>query len=155
MGKDAGHIALNAGVGAGAEEILIPEENLGLDRLLESLKRSKKSGKSSSIVVVAEGDKIGKNVFELRDYVEEHLREYEVRVSVLGHMQRGGAPSCFDRVLASRMGVKAVESLLDGETSCMVGIINNKMELTPIENAVKGNSEINKELLRVSDIMST
>jgi len=83
------------------------------------------------------------------------LREYEVRVSVLGHMQRGGAPSCFDRVLASRMGVKAVESLLDGETSCMVGIINNKMELTPIENAVKGNSEINKELLRVSDIMST
>lgn len=155
MGRDAGHIALNAGVGAGAEEILIPEENLGLDRLLESLKRSKKSGKSSSIVVVAEGDKIGKNVFELRDYVEEHLREYEVRVSVLGHMQRGGSPSCFDRVLASRMGVKAVESLLDGETNCMVGIINNAMELTPIEKAVKGHSEINKELLRVSDIMST
>ncbi|NOY46880.1 MAG: 6-phosphofructokinase [Chlorobi bacterium] len=155
MGRDAGHIALNAGVGAGAEEILIPEENLGLDRLLESLKRSKKSGKSSSIVVVAEGDKIGKNVFELRDYVEEHLREYEVRVSVLGHMQRGGAPSCFDRVLASRMGVKAVESLLDGKTNCMVGIINNRMELTPIEKAVKGHSEINKELLRVSDIMST
>jgi 6-phosphofructokinase 1 len=155
MGRDAGHIALNAGVGAGAEEILIPEENLGLDRLLESLKRSKKSGKSSSIVVVAEGDKIGKNVFELRDYVEEHLSEYEVRVSVLGHMQRGGSPSCFDRVLASRMGVKAVESLLDGETNCMVGLINNKMELTPIEMAVKGHSEINKELLRVSDIMST
>jgi 6-phosphofructokinase 1 len=155
MGRDAGHIALNAGVGAGAEEILIPEEDLGLDRLLESLKRSKKSGKSSSIVVVAEGDKIGKNVFELRDYVEEHLSEYEVRVSVLGHMQRGGAPSCFDRVLASRMGVKAVESLLDGKTNFMVGIINNKMELTPIEKAVKGHSEINKELLRVSDIMST
>lgn len=155
MGRDAGHIALNAGVGAGAEEILIPEENLGLDRLLESLKRSKRSGKSSSIVVVAEGDKIGKNVFELKDYVEANLDEYDVRVSVLGHMQRGGAPSCFDRVLASRMGVKAVEALLDGKTNCMVGSINNKMELTPFDQAIKGNSEINKELLRVSDIMST
>ncbi len=155
MGRDAGHIALNTGVGAGAEEILIPEENLGLERLLESLKRSKKSGKSSSIVVVAEGDKTGKNVFELRDYVEEHMPEYEVRVSVLGHLQRGGPPSCFDRVLASRMGVKAVESLLDGKTNFMVGSINNKMKLTPIKEAVKSHSEINKELLRVSDIMST
>jgi 6-phosphofructokinase 1 len=155
MGRDAGHIALNAGIGAGSEEILIPEENLGLDRLLESLKRSKRTGKSSSIVVVAEGDKIGKNVFELRDYVEEHLAEYDVRVSVLGHMQRGGPPTCFDRVLASRMGVKAVESLLDGKSNFMVGSINNRMELTPIEQAIKRHSEINKELLRVSDIMST
>jgi 6-phosphofructokinase 1 len=155
MGRDVGHIALNAGVGAGAEEILIPEEDLGLDRLLESLRRSKKSGKSSSIVVVAEGDKIGKNVFELRDYVEKHLKEYEVRVSVLGHMQRGGSPSCFDRVLASRMGVKAVESLLDGKTNFMVGISNNKMELTPLDQAIKGHSKIDRELLRVSEIMST
>lgn len=155
MGRDVGHIALNAGVGAGAEEILIPEEDMGLKRLLESLKRSKQSGKSSSIVVVAEGDKIGKNVFELKDYVEEHLAEYEVRVSVLGHMQRGGSPSCFDRVLASRMGVKAVESLLDGKTNYMVGLLHDEMALTPIEKAVKGKSKINKELLRVSDIMST
>jgi len=155
MGRDAGHIALNVGVGAGAEEILIPEEDLGLERLLESLRRSKKSGKSSSIVVVAEGDKIGKNVFELRDYVEEHLPEYEVRVSVLGHLQRGGSPSCFDRVLASRMGVKAVESLLDGKTNFMVGSINNKMVLTLLKEAVKNHSKINKELLRVSDIMGT
>ena len=110
MGRDVGHIALNAGVGAGAEEILIPEENLGLDRLLESLLRSKASGKTSSIVVVAEGDKTGKNVFELKDYVDENLEGYDVRVAVLGHMQRGGSPSCYDRVLASRMGVKAVES---------------------------------------------
>ena len=106
MGRDAGFIALNAGVGAGAEEILIPEEDLGLERLLESLERSRRTGKSSSIVVVAEGDKTGKNVFELAEYVEENLPEYDVRVSVLGHMQRGGSPSCFDRVLASRLGVK-------------------------------------------------
>lgn len=155
MGRDVGHIALNAGVGAGAEEILIPEENLGLDRLLESLHRSKRSGKSSSIVVVAEGDKIGKNVFELKDYVEANMDEYDVRVSVLGHMQRGGSPSCFDRVLASRMGVKAVETLLEGKTNYMVGLLNEKMELTHLREAVKGKSKINRELLRVSEIMTT
>lgn len=155
MGRDVGHIALNAGVGAGAEEILIPEENLGLDRLIDSLKKSKKSGKSSSIVVVAEGDKTGKNVFELAKYVEEHFPFYEVRVSVLGHMQRGGSPSCFDRVLASRMGVKAVESLMEGKSNLMVGVSDNKMLLTELELAIKGKSKINTELLRVSDIMTT
>ena len=154
MGRDVGHIALNVGVGAGAEEILIPEEDLGLERLLESLRRSKASGKSSSIVVVAEGDKIGKNVFQLKDYVEENMSEYEVRVSVLGHMQRGGSPTCFDRVLASRMGVKAVESLLAGESNYMVGLKNDLMQLTPFDQSVKGKSKINMELLRVSDIMT-
>ncbi len=155
MGRDAGHIALNAGIGAGAEEILIPEENLGLERLLESLEKSKASGKSSSIVVIAEGDKIGKNVFELKDYVDANLPEYDVRVSVLGHMQRGGSPSCFDRVLASRLGVKAVESLLEGKSNYMVGLKDDKVCLTPIEQAIKGKTQIDKELLRVSDIMST
>ncbi len=155
MGRDAGHIALNAGIGAGAEEILIPEEDLGLERLLESLQKSKASGKSSSIVVIAEGDKIGKNVFELKDYIDENLPEYDIRVSVLGHMQRGGSPSCFDRVLASRLGVKAVESLLEGKSNFMVGILNNKVALTPLEQAIKGHSTIDNDLLRVSDIMST
>ncbi|WP_396169829.1 6-phosphofructokinase [Flavobacterium sp.] len=155
MGRDAGHIALNAGIGAGAEEILIPEENLGLDRLLESLRKSKASGKSSSIVVIAEGDKIGKNVFELKDYIEENFPEYDIRVSVLGHMQRGGSPSCFDRVLASRLGVKAVESILEGKSNYMVGMLNDKVALTPLEQAIKGHSEIDRDLLRVSDIMTT
>lgn len=155
MGRDAGHIALNTGIGAGAEEILIPEEDLGLERLLESLKRSKESGKSSSIVVVSEGDKTGKNVFELKDYVDQNLPEYDVRVSVLGHMQRGGAPSCFDRVLASRLGVKAVEALLEGKSNYMAGILNDKIVLTPLEQAIKGHFEIDQELIRVSDIMST
>ena len=155
MGRDAGHIALNAGIGAGAEEILIPEENLGLERLLESLQKSKASGKSSSIVVIAEGDKIGKNVFELKDYIEENLPEYDIRVSVLGHMQRGGSPSCVDRGLASRLGVKAVESIIEGKSNFMVGLLNDKVALTPLEQAIKGTSEIDKELLRVSDIMTT
>ena len=154
MGKDAGHIALNTGVGAGAEEILIPEENLGLERLVESLKRSKATGKSSSIVIVAEGDKTGKNVFELKDYVDKNLEGYDARVSVLGHLQRGGSPSCFDRVLASRMGVKAVDYLLENKTNLMVGLKDGIIELTPLEKAIKGKTSINKELLRVSDIMS-
>ena len=154
MGRDAGHIALNTGIGAGAEEILIPEANLGLDRLVESLKRSKATGKSSSIVVVAEGDTIGKSVFELKDYVDKHLPGYDARVSVLGHLQRGGSPSCFDRVLASRMGVKAVDTLLENKFNLMVGLKDGLIKLTPLEKAIKGKTEINKELLRISDIMS-
>jgi 6-phosphofructokinase 1 len=99
---------------------------LGLDRLLESLQKSKASGKSS--IVIAEGDKIGKT-FQLKDYVEANLPEYDVRVSVLGHMQRGGSPSCFDRV-ASRLGVKAVESLLEGKSNYMVGLRNDTITNT-------------------------
>ncbi|MAC93017.1 MAG: 6-phosphofructokinase [Flavobacteriaceae bacterium] len=154
MGRDAGHIALNTGIGAGAEEVLIPEEDMGLERLLDSLKRSEKSGKSSSIVVVAEGDKTGKNVFEIAEYVEKNLPYYEVRVSVLGHMQRGGSPSCIDRVLASRMGVYAVEAIIDGKSNMMVGVKNEEIILSPLEKAIKGKSEINKDLIRVSDILS-
>ena len=154
MGRDAGHIALNTGIGAGAEEVLIPEEDMGLDRLLDSLKRSEKSGKSSSIVVVAEGDKTGKNVFEIAEYVEKNMPYYDVRVSVLGHMQRGGSPSCFDRVLASRMGVYAVEALLEGKSNMMVGMKSEEIIFSPLEKAIKGKSEINKDLIRVSDILT-
>jgi 6-phosphofructokinase 1 len=155
MGRDAGFIALNAGVGAGAEEILIPEENIGLDKMLASLIKSKESGKKSSIVVVAEGEKTGKNIFELAEYVEENLPNYDIRVSVLGHMQRGGAPSCFDRVLASRFGVSAVELLLSGSSNLMVGFVNNEIKYTPLEKAVKEHHKIDEELLRVSEIMTT
>jgi len=154
MGRDAGHIALNTGIGAGAEEVLIPEEDMGLDRLLDSLKRSEKSVKSSSIVVVAEGDKTGKNVFEIAEYVEKNMPYYDVRVSVLGHMQRGGSPSCFDRVLASRMGVYAVEALLQGKSNMMVGMKSEEIIFSPLEKAIKGKSEINKDLIRVSDILT-
>ncbi|QNJ99033.1 ATP-dependent 6-phosphofructokinase [Constantimarinum furrinae] len=154
MGRDAGDIALNAGIGAGAEEILIPEQNMGKDRLVASLKRSKEAGKSSSIVVVAEGDQIGKNIFGLADYIRENLTEYEVKVTVLGHIQRGGAPSCYDRVLASRLGVGAVDALLKGERDIMVGIVNNKVTSVPFTETSKGENELDKELIRVADITS-
>lgn len=155
MGRDAGFIALNSGIGAGAEEILIPEEDLGLDRLLDSLQKSRRSGKTSSIVVVSEGDKIGKNVFELAEYVTNNLQDYDARVTVLGHIQRGGSPSCFDRVLASRLCVRAVELLLDGQTALMVGFVNNRVEYCSLEKALKSKPDFNKDLLRISDILST
>ena len=155
MGRDAGHIALNSGIAIGAQEILIPEEKIGIDELIISLKKSKNSGKTSSIVVVAEGDKTGENVFELAKSVEQKFPDYEIKVSVLGHMQRGGSPSCFDRVLATRMGVKAVESLMSGEFSKMIGVKEGEITLTPLNFAIKGKSKINSELLRVSQIMNT
>ncbi len=154
MGRDAGHIALHSGIAAGAEQILVPEENIGLPQLLEKLKRSKNSGKSSCIVIVSEGDKTGKNVFELSEYVEKNLPEYSVRVTVLGHIQRGGSPSCFDRVLASRLGVASVELLLQGKQQLMVGILGNTLQTTPLCEAVKETAAFDEELLRISDILS-
>ncbi|RMA58840.1 6-phosphofructokinase [Ulvibacter antarcticus] len=154
MGRDAGDIALNAGIGAGAEEILIPEQNLGQDRLIESLRRSKLSGKTSSIIVVSEGDQIGKNIFGLAKYIEENLEGYEVRVSVLGHIQRGGSPSCYDRVLASRMGVAAIDALLANERDVMIGIVHSKMVSVSFSEAIKGENKLDMELIRVADITS-
>ena len=136
MGADAGYIALNSGLAIGAQEILIPEVNMSFENLINSLKKSKKSGKTSSIIVVAEGDKTGKNVFELASKIEETLPKYETRVSVLGHIQRGGTPSCFDRVLGTQLGVKAVESLIDGNDGNMVGIDNGKIIFTPLDNCL-------------------
>lgn len=152
MGRDAGDIAMNSGVGAGAEEILIPEEDMGVDRLLTSLEKSKKSGKTSSIIVVAEGEKSGKNIFELAEYIGEKMHGYDIRVSVLGHIQRGGVPTCFDRVLASRLGVGAIEALLRGESNVMVGIRDRKVTSVDFEVAIKGQRPIDEELRRVLNI---
>ena len=156
MGRDSGFIALNSGIGGGAERIIIPEKNIPAEVLLEDIDRGKRRGKTSNIIVVAEGNTAGKAVFELKEYVEQKRPEYDIRVSVLGHMQRGGTPTCYDRVLATSMGVKAVESLLEGKSQYMVGINNDRMELIPLEKAVKENDEskIDKDLIRITDIMS-
>ncbi|HET7360943.1 MAG TPA: 6-phosphofructokinase [Salinimicrobium sp.] len=154
MGRDAGDIALNSGVGAGAEEILIPEENNGVENLMESLRKSKKTGKTSSIIVVAEGEKSGKNIFELAEFIGENLKGYEIRVSVLGHIQRGGSPSCFDRVLASKLGVGAVEALLRNESGIMLGITHKMVTSIDFETAVTGVRPLDTELRRVLNITS-
>ncbi len=152
MGRDAGDIALNSGVGAGAEEILIPEEDKGVEQMMYSLEKSRKAGKTSSIIVVAEGEKSGKNIFELADFIGENLEGYDIRVSVLGHIQRGGAPSCYDRVLASRLGVGAIEALLRGESNVMIGITNKIVTSVDFEVAIKGQKPLDKELRRVLNI---
>ena len=154
MGRDAGAIALNSGIGAGAEEILIPEENNGIERLMDSLQNSKKSGKTSSIIVVAEGDKSGKNIFELAEFIGESLEGYDIRVSVLGHIQRGGSPSCFDRVLASKLGVGAVDAILEGQRNIMIGIHNQKVVSVSLKTGIKGEHKIDKDLRRVANITS-
>ena len=154
MGRDAGDIALSAGIGAGAEIILIPEQNLGKERLIESLKRSKNSGKTSSIIVVSEGDKVGENIYQIADYIENTLTGYDVRVTVLGHVQRGGSPSCRDRVFASRLGVNAIDAIIRGEHGVMIGVQNSKVVSVPFSEAVKGDNKIDNELIRVADITS-
>lgn len=153
MGRDAGFIALNSGISVGAQAILIPEQNLELEDLFKRLASSCKSHKSSSIVVVAEGDKLG-SVYDLARAVEMRYQEYDVRVTVLGHIQRGGSPSCHDRVLASRLGVAAVEALLAGKKGIMVGVRHDKVVETPLRQAVKQHNTLDMELKKIADIMS-
>ena len=155
MGKDAGYIALRSGIAIGAQEILIPEVNTKINDLILSLKNSKKSGKTSSIIVVAEGYKPGKNVYQIADEIQEKLPNYQVRVSVLGHIQRGVRPSCFDRVLGTKMGVKAVELLKNAKTGIMVGTQHGKIVTVPLKKAISEKTKIDKDLLRISKIMNT
>ena len=153
MGRDAGFIALNSGIASGAQDILRPEQRDGVEDLCSSLERSEKSGKKSSIVVVAEGEKLG-GVFELAKQVQTRHPEYDIRVTVLGHIQRGGSPSCHDRVLASRLGIAAVEGLLEGKTNLMAGIRSNKIVFTAIDEAIKKHNEIDEELIKVANILA-
>lgn len=154
MGRDAGFIALNSGIAAGAEEILIPEKDRDVEHLFESLEVTSRRNKTSRLVIVAEGDKNG-SVYDLEKKVRERFGDrYETKVTILGHIQRGGRPTCSDRVLASRMGVRAVEALLEGQHYVMIGIRNRKIVYTNFEQATKQNPEMDEELLRVADIIS-
>lgn len=153
MGRDAGFIALNSGIASGAQDILIPEVKDSLEELFHNLKKTETSGKNSSIVVVAEGEELG-NVYELANATKNHFPDYDIRVTVLGHIQRGGSPSCMDRVLASRLGIAAIEGLINGRTSVMAGLQSNKIVFTPIEEAIKKHNEIDKELIKVAEILA-
>lgn len=153
MGRDAGFIALSSGIASGAQAILIPEKLDSFEQLYESLNKSDQAGKNSSIIVVAEGEELG-NVFELAKATEQKFPDYDVRVTVLGHIQRGGNPSCQDRVLASRLGIAAVEGLLEGKTNVMAGIRSNKVVYTPISEAIKKHNEIDKELIKAANILA-
>lgn len=153
MGRDAGFIALNSGLATGALDILIPEKKDSMDDLFEKFRKAEKTGKASSIVVVAEGEKLA-NVYELAEKTKQIFPDYDIRVAVLGHMQRGGSPSCADRVLASRLGYGAVVGLMDGQTNVMAGMRSNDVVYTPIEEAIKKHNEINKDLMLISEILA-
>lgn len=153
MGRDAGFIALNSGIASGAQDILIPEQRDSVEDLCDSLERSEESGKKSSIVIIAEGENLG-GVYEIAKQVKERHQEYDIRVTVLGHIQRGGSPTCHDRVLASRLGIAAVEGLLEGKTNLMAGIRSNKIVFTPIDEAIIKHNEIDTELIKVANILA-
>ena len=154
MGRDSGLIALRSGIGVGAEAIMIPEANMGVDGLIKRLEIGRKD-KASKIIIVAEGDEIG-GAFNVGEVLKENFPNYDIRVSVLGHIQRGGKPSCMDRVLASRFGVVAVEGLLNGESGKMVGQINREIVYTPFDHAIKhiDAEEVTPAWLKLVEILS-
>lgn len=151
MGRDKGFIALRAAIATGAETFLIPEREISDDRLLQILDYGKNNKKTSSIVIVAEG---AGSALDIGERLKQRSEDYDIKVTILGHLQRGGSPTCFDRILASRLGVLAVEGLMKGYSDVMVGLINRKPRFTPLETAINGEREIDEELLRVDSILA-
>lgn len=154
MGRDAGYIALHSGIGTGAEHILIPEKKTDVEQVLLSLQEKEKRKKLVNLVVVAEGDDFG-GANDLAVVIKERIPGFDVRVAILGHIQRGGAPSGMDRLIASRMGYSAVECLMEGKYNVMVGIVNNKMHYTPLDNAIKAKQKISEEWLKIVKILAS
>ncbi|MBI2270040.1 MAG: 6-phosphofructokinase [Bacteroidetes bacterium] len=152
MGRDAGLIALRSGIAAGAEAILMPETLTNIDILVDKLKNVKRK-KSSKIIIVAEGDEAG-GAFEIAKKVTDKVKGYDARITILGHIQRGGAPTCMDRVNASRLGHEAVLALINGKRDLMVGVVNKKIEYTPFEKAVKHIQKMDPDLVKMLEVLS-
>ena len=152
MGRDSGLIALRSGIGAGAESILIPETKTDIQALLRRLGETRRD-KASKIIIVAEGDDAG-GAFEIAAAVKDQFPGIDTRVSILGHIQRGGPPSCMDRVLASRLGVAAVEALRDGRKGEMIGLVHGKIHYTPFKDAIKHISGLDPQLFKLVEILS-
>ncbi|MBI9067182.1 MAG: 6-phosphofructokinase [Salinivirgaceae bacterium] len=153
MGRDAGFIALRTGIASGAEAILIPERETPSDKLKIFLEEGFKRKKTSGIIIVAEGEKEG-GAYEIANKVAEDFKEYDVKVTVLGHIQRGGSPSAYDRVTASQLGAAAIDALLDDQKSVMVGIVNKKIVHVPFNKTIKSRKPINEDLLELAEILS-
>jgi 6-phosphofructokinase 1 len=154
MGRDAGYIALHSGIATGAENILIPERKTDMNDLVQSLLEKERRKKLVNLIVVAEGDDFG-GANKVQEVLKENLPNAEIRVCILGHIQRGGSPSCIDRLIASRMGYHAVECLLEGRFNVFVGIQNNKMHYLPLENAVKNKGKISDEWMKIVKILAS
>lgn len=153
MGRDAGFLAQNSAIAAGAEAAIIPEDQTDVDQLEQFISRGFRKSKNSSIVLVSESRKGGGAMY-YAERVRNEYPQYDVRMSILGHLQRGGTPSAYDRILASRMGVAAIEALKDGQRNVMIGISNDKIVYVPFNKAVKINKPIDKELINVLNVLS-
>lgn len=153
MGRDAGFIAVNSAIGGGAVAMVIPEHNWTLESLIKRLRKGAANKKASNVVVIAEGCQLG-NAYQVAEEVKKELDYFDIRVTVLGHLQRGGSPTTMDRVLASRLGVAAVEGLTNGQSKVMVGMINSKIVYTPIGDAIKAEKRIGDEEFRIAKILS-
>jgi 6-phosphofructokinase 1 len=154
MGRDAGYIALHSGIATGAENIVIPETKTDIDELIASLTEKEKRKKLVNLVVVAEGGEYG-DANKLAEIIKERIPSADIRVCILGHIQRGGSPTCEDRLIASHMGYYAVESLLLGRHNVMVGVINNKIHYTPLDLAVKEKQKIGHEWMKIVKILAS
>lgn len=151
MGRDAGFLAQNSAIAAGAEAAIIPEDNTDIDQLANYINRGIRKSKNSSIVLVSEKDG---GAMHYAERVRKEYPQYDVRVSILGHLQRGGTPTAFDRILASRLGVAAIQALQEGQRNVMVGIKDDKIVYVPITRAIKWDKPIDKELINVLGILS-
>ena len=154
MGRDAGYIALHSGIATGAESILIPERKTDIESVINSLVEKERRKKLVNIIVVAEGDEFG-GANEIAKIVRERLPHIDTKVCILGHIQRGGSPSCIDRLMASRMGYHAVESLIEGRYNVFVGILNNRVNYIPLENVGKKKGKINEEWMKIVKILAS
>lgn len=154
MGRDAGYIALHSGISTGAEHILIPERKTSYIDLVSSLKEKQGRKKLVNLIVVAEGEEFG-GADELAKHIKKEIPGQDLRVCILGHIQRGGSPSCFDRVIASRMGYHAIECLMEERFNVFIGIVNNKMNYTPLDEAVKKKQRISEEWMKIVKILAT
>jgi 6-phosphofructokinase 1 len=154
MGRDAGYIALHSGIATGAENILIPERKTEIENVIAQLAEKERRQKLVNLIVVAEGEEFGGGN-EVAKFIKSRLPLLEVRVCILGHIQRGGAPSCMDRLIASRMGFHAVESLIEGRHNVFIGIVNNKINYLPLDEAIKKKQRISEEWLKIVKILAT
>jgi 6-phosphofructokinase 1 len=154
MGRHAGYIALHSGIATGAENILIPEEETTIDEVIASLSEKEKRKKLVNLVVVAEGHSSG-GANGVAEILKANLPNLDTRVTILGHIQRGGSPTCLDRLIASRMGYHAIESLLEGRHNVMVGILNNSMHYTPIEIAIREKQRLADDWMKMAKILAS
>lgn len=154
MGRDAGYIALHSGIATGAENILVPEQKTDIEAIISSLQEKERRKKLVNLIVVAEGEEFG-GANEVAALIKQRIPSLETRVAILGHIQRGGSPTCLDRLIASRMGYHAVECLIEGRYNVFVGILNNKMNYIPLEKVGKKKGTINEEWMRIVKILAS